>query len=193
MKWNAGVNFGTTNPGFRTLLSNLGRLFNPGEAVTLSAALRHQGTGSFPNAIRLAQRSASTPSYDRVVDVPAGSVQESYRWFTATYVFPANQAVPADLYFELTLLVNAGQSIASALVCDKVILSRGHRPAAYGPALWDAQALAWNAAAAAYDLPSTAVAATQRSADSGGAGLLAGTGTEDLDPDFASRFSRFVA
>jgi hypothetical protein len=192
MKWNSGVSFSSALPGFRTLLSNLGRLFNPGEAVTFSAALRHLGTGTFPTAVRLARRSASTPSFDQSVDLPPGSVQENYRWFTATFVFPANQSVPEDLSFEVSLVVSAGQSIASALVCDKVILNRGHRPAAYSLAPWDVQTLTWNGPAVAYDLPVTALASTPRSADSGSAGLLSGTGTEDLDPAFAGRFSRFI-
>jgi len=54
-------------------------------------------------------------------------------------------------------------------------------------------ALAWNGIAGAYDLPATAVAATPRSSDPGNAGRLSGTGTEDLDPDFASRYVRQVA
>jgi hypothetical protein len=192
MKWNAGVNFANADPGFRALLSNLGRALNPGEAVTFSAALRHTGTGGFPLGVRLARRSASTPSYDQSSVIPAGGVTENFRWFSVTFTLPAAQAVPADLSFEVSLVIASGQSLSSALLCDKVILNRGHRPAAHAMALWDLLPLNWNGAATAYDLPATALAATQRSTDAGNAGLLAGTGTEDLDPAFAGRFSRFT-
>jgi hypothetical protein len=193
MKWNSGVNFASSNPGFKSLLSNLGRLFNPGEAVTFSAALRHAGTGNFPKAVQLARRSASAPAYDQVLVISANNVSDIYRWFTVTFTLPGNQAVPADLSFEVSLQISAGQSITSAPLCDKVILNRGHRPAAFSLALWDVAALAWNTGAGSYDLPATAVAATQRSTDTGSAGLLAGTGTEDSDPAFSARFSRYLA
>jgi hypothetical protein len=42
-------------------------------------------------------------------------------------------------------------------------------------------------------LPATALASTPRSTNPGNAGLLAGTGTEDLDPDFTQRFFRTTA
>jgi len=190
MKWNSGVNFAASNPGFRSMVGNLGRLLNPGEAITFSAALRHSGSGAFARAARLSHRSAGTPSYDQTVEIPAGSIGDTYRWFTATFALPTGQAVPADLSLEVSVVISSGQAISSALLCDKVILNRGHRPAAHMLAPWDVIALAWNGSS--YDLPATAVAATQRSADSGNAGLLAGTGTEDLDPAFAARFSRFT-
>ncbi|MGH9792449.1 MAG: hypothetical protein ACRD5W_14670, partial [Candidatus Acidiferrales bacterium] len=65
MQWKEGVNFAAANPGFRSALSNLGRLLNPGESVTLSAALRHNGSGAFTFPVRMALRSASTPAYDQ--------------------------------------------------------------------------------------------------------------------------------
>ncbi len=193
MQWKAGVNFAAANPGFRSLLSNLGRMLNPGEPVTLSAALRQTGTGGFSLAVRFALRSASTPGYDKTSDVPALTVTGTYQWFSVTFTLPSNQAVPADLAAEITVVNPAGQSVASALTCDKVILNRGHRPAAFNQAVWDVIALAWNAAAAAYDLPATLLAATQRSNDPGSAGLLAGTGTADLDPNFTGRYFRQTA
>jgi len=94
---------------------------------------------------------------------------------------------------ELTAVVSSGESLASALYCDKVILNRGHRPAAFTLAPWDVLALAWNAGAGAYDLPGTLLAAAPRSSNPGNAGLLAGTGTEDLDPNFTGRFVRLTA
>lgn len=193
IRWNAGVNFGAANPGICSLLSNLGMLFNPGEPLTISAALRHAGTGMFPFAVRFALRSASTPAYDQTKDAPAGTIGNSYQWCTATFTLPANQVVPADLSVELTAVVTAGQSLASELLCDKLILNRGHRPAAFSISPWDALGLAWNAGAAAYDLPATALAVTQRGSDAGNAGRLSGTGTEDLDPDFTTRFVRLTA
>ena len=54
-------------------------------------------------------------------------------------------------------------------------------------------ALAWNSAGGAYDLPGTLVPATSRSSDPGSAGRLVGTGTEDLDSDFADRYLRQLA
>jgi hypothetical protein len=193
MQWKSGVNFGSSNPGFRSLLSNLGRLFNPGEPITLSGALRQAGPGTFPNAVRFALRSTSTPSYDQTKDMPAGTITDTYQWCSVAFTLPAGQAVPADLAVELTVVVAAGQSIGSALFCDKVILNRGHRPAAFSLALWDVVALAWNSGAGAYDLPATALAVTPRGSDPGSAGLLSGTGTEDLDPDFPNRFIRVAA
>lgn len=193
MQWKSGVNFAVANPGFRSKLTNLGRLLNPGEVVTLSAALRHTGTLNFGYAVRLALRSASVPTYDRASDIPSGTIPGSYQWFSVTFTLPASQAVPADLAEEITVVIGAGQSIVSSLFCDKVILNRGHRPAAFSLAPWDVLALAWNATAGAYDLPATVVATTPRGTDPGGAGLLSGTGTDDLDPNFAGRYFRQTA
>jgi hypothetical protein len=193
MQWKSGVSFTTVNPGYGSSYSNLGKLFNPGEAVTLSAALRHDGSGTFANSVRIALHSASTPAYDQVKDVPAGTITSTYQWFCVTFTLPAGQAVPADLAAELAVVVAAGQTLASSLFCDKVILNRGHRPAAFSLAPWDVFALAWNSAAGAYDLPATLVASTPRSSDPGNAGRLCGTGTEDLDPAFTSRFFRATA
>ena len=190
MQWRSGVNLSTANPGIRSQLSNLGRALNPGEPVTFSAALRHNGSGTFGRAVRLALRSPSTPSYDKTSDVPVGRVTGSYQWFTVTFQLPGTQAVPADLAVELTVVVPAGQSLSTDLFCDKVILNRGHRPAAFNNALWDVAPLVWNSVASAYDLPATGVAATPRGTDPGNAGRLAGTGTEDLDPNFTDRYFR---
>jgi hypothetical protein len=190
--WKSGVNFSSDDPGFGTRLTNLGRLFNPGEPVTCSVALRHDGSGTLPHPVRIAMRSASVPSYDRSVQLPASTVSDTYRWFTATFTLDPAVPVPADLSFEICLVIPAGQSIASRLLCDKVILNRGHRPAAFALSPWDVLPLAWNSAEAAYELPATAVASTPRSSDAGSAGLLAGTGTEDLDPSFSGRFARFT-
>jgi hypothetical protein len=193
MQWKSSVSYAAANPGFSSLYSNFGKLFNPGEVLTLSAALRHDGTTTFGNAMRIALRSASTPSYDQTVDVPAGTITGTYQWFCVTFTLPAGQAVPSDLSAEFVVVVAAGQSLASSLFCDKVILNRGHRPAAFSLAPWDVLSLAWNASASAYDLPATVVAATPRNSDPGNAGLLSGTGTEDLDPTFTSRFFRKTA
>ena len=193
MQWKSGVNFVAANPGFRSGLSNLGRLLNPGESLTLSAALRHSGPLTFARPVRFALRSVSNPAYDLTSDLPAGMVTANYAWYSVTFTLSASQAVPADLAVEITVVVNAGQSLASSLFCDKMILNRGHRPAAFQLAPWDVVALTWNSTAAAYDLPATAVAPTPRSSDPGNAGLLSGTGTEDLDPDFADRYFRQVA
>ncbi|HEV8385100.1 MAG TPA: hypothetical protein VGQ11_09540 [Candidatus Acidoferrales bacterium] len=193
MQWKAGVSFAVANPGFASLYSNLGKLFNPGEAVTLSIALRHNGSSTFANAVRIALRSASTPAYDQSKDVPAGTITASYQWYCVTFTLPATQAVPADLAAEFAVVIPAGQALASPLFCDKVILNRGHRPAAFSLAPWDVLALAWNQAAATYDLPATLVAVTPRNSDPGNAGLLSGTGTEDLDPGFTGRFFRATA
>jgi hypothetical protein len=193
MQWKPAVNFADANPGFRSKLSNLGRLLNPGEAVTFSAALRHSGTGGFPRAVRLALRSASNSAYDQTREVPAGSVTSAYRWYSGVFALPANQAVPDDLAVEITVVIAAGQSLASALFCDKVILNRGHRPAAFSLAPWDVLPLAWNSASSAYDLPASIAGGTPRASDPGNAGLLAGTGTEDLDPDFLGRYTRLAS
>ncbi len=193
MQWKSGVTFATLNPGFCSLYSNFGKLFNPGEAVTLSAALRHDLSGTFANAVRIALRSAATPAYDLENDVPAGTITGNYQWFYVTFTLPTGQVVPADLAAELSVVVAASQTLASSLYCDKVILNRGHRPAAFSLAPWDVLALAWNPSSGAYDLPATLVAATPRSSDPGNAGLLSGTGTEDLDPDFTNRFFRATA
>jgi hypothetical protein len=193
MQWKSGVNFAADNPGFRSLYSNFGQLFNPGEPLTFSAALRHAGTGTFASAVRFALRSASTPASDQTKDFPAGVVTGTYQWFSVTLTLPANQAVPSDLSMEITVVAAGGQAIASSLFCDKVILNRGHRPAAFSLAPWDVLALTWNTSAGAYDLPATVVASAPRSSDPGSAGLLSGTGTEDLDPDFTGRFLRATA
>ncbi len=193
MQWKSSINFAAADPGFRTLYSNLGKLFNPSEPLTLSAALRHNGTGTFLSAVRFALRSASVPAYDQTKNVPAGTITFTYQWYSVTLTLPASQAVPADLAVEFTVVVAAGQSIATSLFCDKVILNRGHRPAAFSVAPWDVLALAWNATAGAYDLPATVVAPSPRTSDPGNAGLLSGTGTEDLDPNFTSRFFRATA
>ncbi len=193
VQWKSGVNFASSNPAVRSALTNLGRLLNPGEPVTFSAALRDDGATGFARAMRLTLRSASTPAYDRSSDIAALAVGSSYKWFSVTFTLPASQAVPADLAVEIAPVVPAGQSLASNLFCDKVVLNRGHRPAAFNLALWDVLALAWNAGAGGYDLPATAVAGIQRSTDPGSAGLLAGTGTVDLDPNFTSRYLRQTA
>jgi len=193
MQWKSGVNFSSTNPGLRTLLTNLGKLLNPGEAVTFSAALRHTGPLTFPHTVRLSLRSASTPAYDRSADVPAGTIVDEYNWYSVTFSLPSGQAVPADLAGEIVVVVNAGGALAFGLFCDKVILNRGHRPAAFSLASWDVVALAWNAGAGAYDLPPTLVPAAPRATDPGNAGRLIGTGTEDLDPDFPDRYYRKLA
>lgn len=190
MQWKSGVSISAANPGVRSLLSNLGRALNPGEPVTFSAALRHNGSGTFSRAVRLALRSPSTPSYDKISDIPVGRITGNYQWFSVTFQLPGTQAVPADLAVEVSVVATAGQSLATDLFCDKVILNRGHRPAAFSLALWDVIPLSWNVAAGAYDLPATSIAATPRGTDPGNAGRLAGTGTEDLDPDFTDRYFR---
>jgi len=192
MHWKSGVSFASANPGFGSKLSNLGRLLNPGETVSFSAALRHDGAGGFPNAVRLALRSASTPAYDQSRDIAALTITAGYRWYSAAFALPASQAVPADLAVEVAVVTPAGTSLASSLFCDKVILNRGQRPAAFSLAPWDVVALAWNSGAGAYDLPATVAGGAARSTDPGNAGLLAGTGTEDLDPGFAGRYTRLT-
>ena len=193
MQWKSGVSFASANPGVRSRLTNLGRLLNPGEAVTFSAALRHTGAGGFARAVRLALRSPASPSYDQTRDVAQGSVSADYRWYSAVFALPAGQSVPDDLSVEVSVIVPAGQSLASALHCDKFILNRGHRPAAFSLAPWDVVPLVWNSVAGTYDLPATIAGGTPRSADTGAAGSLAGTGTEDLDPDFLARYTRLAS
>ncbi len=193
MHWLAGVNFASANPGLRSLLSNLGRLLNPGESVTLSVALRHTGGGAFSHAIRVALRSPGTPGYDQAQDIASSEITSAYRWLSVTFTLPSGQAVPADLSAEIAVVIASGQSLADDLYCDKMILNRGHRPAAFSLAPWDVLPLAWNSGAAAYDLPSTVAGGTPRSSDPGNAGLLSGTGTEDLDPDFTGRYYRLTA
>jgi hypothetical protein len=193
MKWKSGVIFAAANPGFRSWLSNLGHLLNPGETVTFSAALRHTGSGTFGKVVRLALRSATVSSYDQTRDVPLGSIAGDYRWYSAVFLLPAGQAVPGDLAAELTVVAQAGQSLASELHCDKVILNRGERPAAFSLSPWDVVPLAWNSSAGAYDLPATIAGGAARPTDPGNAGRLAGTGTEDLDPEFTGRYTRLPA
>lgn len=192
MQWLSGVEFASANPGLRSLLVNLGGLFNPGEPLTFSAALRHSGTGPFSHAARFALRSASEPDYDQSGLIAADRIGSNYQWFSVTFMLPADRAVPGDLAVEITLEIAAGQLQSSELFCDKVILNRGHRPAAFSLAPWDVVALAWNSSAGAYELPATAVAPSPRSTDPGNAGRLAGTGTEDLDPDFTERYFRLA-
>jgi hypothetical protein len=193
MLWKAGVNFGLSEPGFRSLVSNLGKLFNPGEPLTLSAALRYAGSIATSPAVRFSLRSASSPAYDQSGVIPAERIPGQYQWFSVTFVLPSDQAVPADLAAEVALVIGSGQSLAATLACDKVILNRGHRPAAFSLAPWDVVPLAWNAGAGAYDLPPTVLAAAPRASDPGNAGRLVGTGTEDLDPDFEDRYFRLTA
>jgi len=193
MRWKAGVNFASTSPGFRSRLSNLGRLLNPGESVTLSVALRHTGAGAFSHPVRIALRSAGTPSYDQSQDVASVEFSNDYRWFSVTFTLPSGQAVPSDVSAEVTVVIAAGQALGAELYCDKVILNRGHRPAAFSLAPWDVVALAWNGSATAYDLPATVAGGTPRTSDPGNAGRLSGTGTEDLDPGFTGRYLRLTA
>ena len=193
MHWKSGVNFAAANPGFRSLLTNLGRLFNPGESLTLSAALRHSGTLGFAQAVRFRLRSPGTPSYVLSADIPAETVLNPYAWYSVPFTLPGTQAVPDDLTAEILVVIGAGQSLTQDLFCDKVIVNRGQRPAAFSLAPWDVVALAWNSGAGGYDLPATAVAASPRTADVGGAGNLSGTGTDDLDPDFSERYFRLTA
>jgi hypothetical protein len=193
LQWKSGVNFAAADPGFRLLLTNFGGLFNPGEPLTLSAALRHSGTATFPRPVRLALLSPGTPSFQLSVDVAADTIGTTYRWFSATFTLPANAAVPSDLAAQIAVVVPAGQSLASDLFCDKLILNRGHRPAAFSLAPWDIAGLEWNASAGGYDLPPSVVAPSPRASNPGQAGILSGTGTEDLDPEFTSRFQRYFA
>jgi len=192
MRWKAGVNFSAADPGFRSCLTNLGKVFNPGEPVVLSAALRHTGPFGFAKPVRLALRSAVSPAYDLAREIAAATITGAYRWYSAAFTLPSTQAVPNDLAAEVAVVVPAGQSLASELHCDKLILNRGHRPAAFSLAPWDVVPLIWNQSVAAYELPLTAVAATGRATDPGNAGRLAGTGTEDLDPDFPDRYIRLA-
>jgi hypothetical protein len=192
MQWRSGVNFSAGDPGFRSLLANLGRLFNPGESVTLAAALRHSGALRFARPVRLSLRSPANPGYNRMVELAENTITGDYRWYSATFLLPADQAVPEDLAVELTVVVAPGLSLATDLYCDKLILNRGHRPAAFTMAPWDLAPLEWNALLGAYELPATAVAASPRGSDPGNAGRLVGTGTEDLDPDFTERYIRLI-
>jgi hypothetical protein len=192
VEWRAGVSLAQANPGLQSRLSNLGRLLNPGEPLTLSAALRHTGTAVFPHPVRYALRSSADPTFALSGEIAAGTITAAYQWYSVTFLLPADRPVPADLSVEITVGIEAGQSLASALRCDKLVLNRGHRPAAFSFAPWDILALPWNSSAQAYDLPETIVASTPRSADAGGAGRLMGTGTEDLDPDFTERYHRLV-
>jgi hypothetical protein len=193
MQWKASVNFTQANPGVRSLLTNLGKMLNPGEAITLSAALRHAGTGGFDRPVRFALRSPGSPSYELTSEIPTGTITNNYQWFSVAFTLPSAQAVPADLSAEIRIVLPAGQSLTSALYSDKAILNRGQRPAAFSLAAWDVVPLDWNASAGAYDLPATLVASSPRSSDPGNAGRLAGTGTEDLDPDFPQRYFRLTA
>lgn len=192
MRWRSGTTLDQSNPGFRSLLANLGRLFNPGEPVTFTAALRHSGPMRFARPVRLSLRSPVNPAYDRTVELVEDTITADYRWYSATFLLPADQAVPEDLAAEVTVVAAAGQALATDLYCDKLILNRGHRPAAFTVAPWDVVPLEWNALLGAYELPATAVAALPRGSDPGNAGLLVGTGTEDLDPDFTGRYVRLI-
>ncbi len=192
VEWRAGISFAQANPGLQSRLSNLGRLLNPGEPVILAAALRHTGTGVFSRPVRYALRSPGDPTFVLSGELAAGTITAVYQWYAMTFLLPADRPVPADLSVAITVEIEAGQALASALRCDKLVLNRGHRPAAFSFAPWDILALPWNSSTQAYDLPATVVAATPRSSDSGGAGRLMGTGTEDLDPDFTERYHRLV-
>jgi hypothetical protein len=192
VEWKAGVSFTNSNPGLRSLLSNLGKVLNPGEPVTLSAALRHAGTTAFAQAVRYRLRSPSDPTYELAGELAPGTITAAYQWYSVTFELPADRPVPADLSAELAVVLAAGQALATGLFCDKILLNRGHRPAAFGFAPWDVVALTWNSSSQAYELPATVVAAIPRSTDPGAAGKLAGTGTEDLDPDFTERYHRLV-
>lgn len=192
VEWKAGVSFANANPGLRSLLSNLGKVLNPGEPVTLSAALRHSGTTTFAHAVRYRLRSPSDPTYELAGELAPGTITAAYQWYSVTFELPADRQVPADLSAELAVVIAAGQALATGLFCDKILLNRGHRPAAFGFAPWDIVALSWNSSSQAYDLPGTVVAAVPRATDPGAAGKLAGTGTEDLDPDFTERYHRLV-
>ncbi len=173
--------------GFRTLWKNLGRLFKPGEYITLTLSLRHTGaSGVYDKAVRCKLDSAAADYTDDAgakleVVIPANSLPNTFVLRFGTLRLKSTAAVPDALNFFLWSEATAAAKSNFDLEVDWVALARGRRPSKWIPLLVPDGDITWDGTAALYALPAWLVKGSAPSADSGGAGSSSGIGSGGSD------------
>ncbi len=176
--------------GVRTLWKNLGRLFKPGQFVTLAVSLRHTGaSGTYDKAVKL-KLDSDTQDYTRSdgtkfdATLPAGTLGNSFVIRYVIFTLRADQAVPdrlnAFLWSEATGAAHANED----LEIDFITLASGRLWQPFDPVaeIRDAD-ISWDGATGLYLLPGYVVKDSAPGSDSGGAGAGAG-GTGSRGDDF---------
>lgn len=165
--------------GLRSLFNNLGRMFKPGQPVTVAVALRHAGASDLYNKDVKVKIDSHAESYndpdgnDYAFAIPADSIGNEFEVFSRTFELRGDQAVPDTLnlflWSEATGVANSNHD----LEVDWVTLAGGRTWVHF-----DTQGVGygttWQAGPGLYDIDGVFVKDTAPSSDTGGAGEAAG-------------------
>ncbi len=179
------------NIGLRSLWKNLGRLFKPGQFVTLAVSLRHTGSsGTYDKDIRLkldsdAEDYARADSTKFEATLAANTVGPAFIIRHVIFQLRADQQVPDALNVFLWSGATAASPASEDLEVDFITLTSGRLWVPYEPLdeLPDAQ-ITWDGTAGLYSLPAHLTKQTAPSADIGGAGPSGGGGFGSGSDDF---------
>lgn len=180
------------NIGLRSLWKNLGRLFKPGQVVTLAVSLRHNGAAGvlYDKDVKLkldsnAEDYVQADSSKFVGTIAAGVIPFKHIVRFVTFTLRADIAVPdtlnAFIWSEATGAAKANED----LEIDWIALGSGRFPPSYEPVdeVRDAD-ITWDAGTSRYSLPTYLAKDTAASSDVGGAGGTSGgsAGSSGDDP-----------
>ena len=165
--------------GLRALWSNLGRMFKPGQPVTVAVALRHAGASDLYNKDVKVKIDSDAESYndpdgnDYAFAIPADSIGNEFEVVSHTFELRGDQAVPDTLNLFLWSEATGAAKSNHDLEVDWVTLTGGR--------IWVhfdvggvAYSTTWQAGPGLYDIDGVFVKDTAPSSDTGGAGEAAG-------------------
>lgn len=170
--------------GLRSIWKDHGRLFKPGQKVTVAISIRHNGTAGRYNKDIKVKLDSNAEDYnqpdgtDYAFTIPSGSLPNHFVVRYAFFTFRGDASVPDTLnLFLWSEATNASKSNED-LEVDWVVLSSGVVPVAVEPMDEIADAdITWDAGTSRYSLPTYLRKDTAASSDSGGAGGTSGGGT----------------
>ena len=177
--------------GLRTLWKNLGRLFKPGQFVTLAVSARHTGaSGTYDKDLKLkldsdAEDYTRSDSSKFEATLAAGSLGTTFSIRHVAFQLRADQAVPDALNVFLWSEATGASQSNEDLEIDFVTLTSGRLWVPYDPLdeLPDAQ-ITWDGMAGLYSLPAYLTKEAAPASDSGGAGESSGGGFGSGGDDF---------
>ena len=191
----------TTNKiGIRTLWKNLGRLFKPGQFVTVAVSLRHTGaSGVYDKDVKLKLDSAAEdylrPDGSKFdATIPAATLRTSFVIRHVIFELRPDQPVPDTLNVFLWSEATAAAPANEDLEVDFVTLTTGRLWQPYDPMaeIRDAD-VTWDGTAGLYSLPAHLTKEAAPAADSGGAGVSSGglgSGGSDFGEGFLLPFQQ---
>lgn len=169
--------------GIRTLWNNLGRMFKPGQPVTVAVALRHAGSSDLYNKDVKVKLDSDAEDYTDpagnkyVFTIPADSLGNTFEVFSHTFELRGDQAVPDKFNVFLWSEATGAAQSNFDLEVDWITLTGGRIWVHFTQPTYTAT---WNAGAGLYDIAAGFVKGAAAGADTGGAGETAG-GTGSID------------